>query len=308
MTDEMFSLLPPTEEGQHGAPSTRSFNKTSQYFRLRCIKWASTDHPDEHTWATTETNWIPHSFFSLNDIPLEMRMKLDYGKDLSVDITPYLQSGENLIKIGIVANNEDWRNYLIGIEAVGTMTHEDIHTSCRSTHHQSAEEVLTAIKAKLSGTSYEDEIMVLKSSLTINLIDPFSASKMCDTPVRAKSCLHYDCFDLDTFLKTRPRKGHSTDTDRWRCPICRGDARPHQLMVDGFHQQVRKDLEARGLDKTRAIIVEQDGSWAPRIESEEDESKSDLVEGQEQQPARVVGEGEDAFAIPLGTEVIDLDD
>ncbi|KAK8162646.1 hypothetical protein BKA80DRAFT_273268 [Phyllosticta citrichinensis] len=103
------------------------------------------------------------------------------------------------------------------------------------------------------------------SRITINLVDPQSASRICEVPVRSIACHHRDCFDLATFLASRP--GIVTGVDEWRCPICRADARPAHLIVDGFLTDVRRQLELRGeLDTAKAIIVEADGSWSVREE------------------------------------------
>ena len=58
--------------------------------------------------------------------------------------------------------------------------------------------------------------------------------------------------------------------DEWRCPLCKADARPQSLVVDGFLVEVRAKLAERGLLGTRSIIVEADGSWKPKAEKAAD--------------------------------------
>jgi hypothetical protein len=143
----------------------------------------------------------------------------------------------------------------------------------------------------------------VESNLTINLFDPFSASKICDIPVRSKACLHNDCFDLDTFLDTRRRKGDVSVPDGWRCPICNADARPNHLIVDGFLEEVKKQLDAQNLSNTRAIIVQQDGSWIPKPEVRDPYGVSDR--GVSDEPATP---STAPAPLPTHIEIIDLSD
>jgi hypothetical protein len=41
------------------------------------------------------------------------------------------------------------------------------------------------------------------------------------------------------------------------------------LIVDGFIEDVQKQLELQGLASTRYILVQQDGSWQPKAEVRE---------------------------------------
>jgi hypothetical protein len=65
--------------------------------------------------------------------------------------------------------------------------------------------------------------------------------------------------------------------DQWRCPICRADARPQYLVVDGFLEEVKKALDAQGRSNTRAINVHQDGSWKPKAEVRDPNGVSDAT-------------------------------
>jgi hypothetical protein len=153
---------------------------------------------------------------------------------------------------------------------------------------------LQGIKSKLAAHD-DDEITVVESTLTLGMFDPFSQARMCDIPVRSKACPHNDCFDLETFLNTRPRKGDASVADQWKCPICKSDARPHMLLVDGFMEDVRKQLVSRGLARTRHILVRQDGSWQP---------KAEVREGVSDDPPTPVARR----SIPADVEIIDLSD
>jgi hypothetical protein len=69
--------------------------------------------------------------------------------------------------------------------------------------------------------------------------------------------------------------------DCWRCPICKGDVRPQTLVKDGFLMQVKEELAQKGLLDTRAIIVEESGSWKPRVEAQPSGVRSASLEVEE---------------------------
>jgi hypothetical protein len=266
-----MNTIPRNIPGLPGEPGSRVVNEKSNTLRLRCVKWPTSkvEPPNEHTWAISDTYWPPHTYFTFNDIPLHPRKKLYYGKDLPIDLSSLIKEGDNTLEIAVMrqANDERYLDYTLAIEVVGFETHDAIKQACLTSNYIPASKTLEAIKRKLSGTDDDDEIAIVASNLTIQLFDPFSASRICEIPARAKACLHFDCFDLETFLQTRPRKGDSSVVDQWRCPICSEDARPQNLIVDGFLEDVRKKLEHNGLLETRAIIMDQDGSWKPRVEA-----------------------------------------
>jgi hypothetical protein len=241
LDSKVFGLIAEAVDGVPHGPETRSVDTRSKTVRLRCIKWPIDEPPSEHVWAVTDTSWIPYSYFCFNSVSLQQRKKVHHGKDLPIDITGLLREGENVLEMTVMAqpNDTSYNKYLIAIEFMGVIPHISIKRHCLEEQHIPADEVLREIKRKLSGTGDNDDIAIVDSNITINLFDPFSASKICDIPVRSKACLHNDCFDLETFLQTRRRKGDASVPDLWRCPICNADARPTQLVVDGFLQDVK---------------------------------------------------------------------
>jgi hypothetical protein len=269
LTREEMQQVPKDQPNTAGALPIRVVDENSRILRIRCVKWTSSQIPNEHTFATADTSWIPYSYFTFNGQPLQQRKKIHHGKDLPIDISPFVREGENKLEIAIMRqrNDESYLRYLVAIEILGIKSHETIIKDCRQLNHVSASVTLTRLCEKLSDSNDDDdEIAIVESNLTINLFDPFSASKICELPVRGKECLHYDCFDLDTFLQTRKKQGDATAADQWKCPICNGDARPQHLVIDGFLEHVRAELYRQGLHDTRAIIVSRDGSWKPKVQ------------------------------------------
>lgn len=269
--------------------STRAVTEASKMIRLRCIKWTSVVPPSEHEWAIADTAWIPYSYMRFNDTALEQRRKVHYGKDQPIDMTQLVQEGVNTLEITVMSASTEtlYTEYLVAIESLGIQTRDSIKEECLS-RRVPASTVLESIKQKFSdpGASDDDDVAIVDASLNISIYDPFSASSICDIPVRTKSCAHNDCFDLEIFLNSRTRTGDVTRADVWRCPICAADARPSQLIVDGFLEEVKRELESKGLGNTRTIVVGVDGTWKPKLGSREgvsDETPPPEAQGRQRQ-------------------------
>jgi hypothetical protein len=267
LSPQQMAMIPKNNTDKVGGPPILVVDENNLMLRLRCVKWNSSQTFDEHRWATSDTSWIPYSYLELNGKSLELRKKLHHGKDLPIDLTSLVKEGENVLEIALVRakGNEQFRDYLLAIEVLRVKPHAALLEEILTKQHISAASTKQRIKDKLAGTA-DDEIAVVNSTLNITMFDPFSLSEMCSIPARSQVCEHFDCFDLETFLATRSRNADSTVPDNWKCPICNGDARPHHLIVDGFLQEVRSELEKQGLLKTRTIIMSEDGSWKPKPE------------------------------------------
>ncbi|OCL08157.1 hypothetical protein AOQ84DRAFT_293719 [Glonium stellatum] len=265
-----FETVPTDQPGKLGEPPTRAIGEQTQTYRLRCIKWTAPRGPDEFAWMVADNSWLPYAYFKLNEHMLQPRKKLHNGKDLPIDLTPYLKEGENILEMAVLRqiNDRSPLNCALAVEIVGVKNHEEIKQDCFTTNLVPSGQVKAAIKASLAGPDGDDEIAIVSSNITINLFDPFSACRIFDVPVRGRNCLHHDCFDLETFLQTRRRKQPTwpTAVDEWKCPLCKADVRPPNLIVDGFMEEVRAKLSEQNLLNTRAIVVEQDGSWKPKPE------------------------------------------
>lgn len=235
----------------------------------------------ETSWVTADNVWADDMSFELNGKHLEARRKLHFGRYLPIDLSPYISAGNNTLNVYKLPNRRDTTVYVVAIEMVGVSSHSRIVTS---TPTISSADSLSAIKQSLAGTADDDdEIAMTSSNLTIPLFDPYRADRICDTPVRGSACLHRECFDLETFLSQckREQPGHPCVPDCWRCPICKGDVRPQTLVKDGFLMQVKRELEVKNLLNTRAIIVEADGSWKPRVEAKASGVRSASLEREE---------------------------
>ena len=268
LPQKSFALVPLTLPSEvPGQPPTRNLTEDSQTYRLRCCAITPGGFPNEVAWVGADTVWPDNLFVDFNDVMLETRRKLHHGRYLPIDLTSYIKPGINKLTAIVNRMSTDTRpfEYAVAIEMVGVIRHESITGQVPKI---TAAESLASIKESLAGTSKNDDIEITSSNLTIKLFDPYSSAKIFDTPVRGIGCAHRDCFDLETFLGLckREQPGWPTVVDCWRCPLCRGDVRPQNLIIDGFLVEVREELAKRNLLDTRAIVVEADGAWKPKKE------------------------------------------
>lgn len=205
-------------------------------------------------------------------------------------------------------------SYFIGVEVIEILQHDQVLDMVRK-NRISATSSLEKIKRSLAGPADEDDddIAMVVSDLSIDLADPFTA-RIFDTPVRGISCLHRECFDLETFLLTRnskpKRAGQPCMIDVWKCPLCGKDARPYSLQIDDFLLSVRQTLEAQGNLDAKAIWVGADGNWRPKIEKRKappDPNDSDDSDEGPRNPSMSLHPTEEARPNRV-VEVISLDD
>lgn len=113
-------------------------------------------------------------------------------------------------------------------------------------------------------------------------------------------------------MRQREFEGWASSVDDWRCPICRGDARPGELVCDGWLVDVRKQLEKQGKLGARGVVVEFGGSWRVKeevrrgVRSEslkvEEEIEDEVVVGKEGSAGVSKGRGKRRVV-----EVVELD-
>lgn len=265
-----FAKLARTSPPEHpGEQHVRILEEGLVMYRLRCAVLPASGIDSESSWVIADNVWPEEFAFQINDVSLGTRRKLHHGRYLPIDITAHLREGENVLKVFVDWVDDDKRKtrYALAVEAVGVMSHESI---LKGLTRMPCEQSLSSIKNTLTGhgTVEDDDLAVTSSSTTIKLFDPFSNSKLVDTPVRGTNCLHKDVFDLEVFLTLCKREKPSWPAvvDCWRCPLCRGDVRPQTLLVDEFLVEVIANLKNRNLLDVRAIVVEADGSWKPKEE------------------------------------------
>ncbi|KAF1988501.1 hypothetical protein K402DRAFT_298224, partial [Aulographum hederae CBS 113979] len=256
-------------------------------YRLRCVKMAvpgvSGGSCSDSSWVTQETSWPTFGFyFEFNGQMLEARRKIHWGRDKPIDITAFVRSGKNTLKVSSLFRRPNpsatgAMEYVFAIEEVACVTHDNV---VRGFSVISGGDETVSIKASLNATttSVDDDDDIIfdteKNTFTITVAEPYTRSKLCEIPVRGKTCKHRECFDLETFLSAEKRFEDVSAVDVWRCPICKEDVRPGELLIDDWITGVIKALKQNGQQDTRAIIVKADGTWSPIVEEKEDNAGS----------------------------------
>ncbi|KAL8907799.1 MAG: hypothetical protein Q9207_001202 [Kuettlingeria erythrocarpa] len=268
--EAMWALLSGTSGLRNGSLPVRPVEVGSAFSQLRCIDATTLVDPiTERDWLVARHIWPSHIAVLLNGRPLDVRKKLHYGRDLPLDLTALTEKGENILSVSIIQGpKEDKTEYAVGVESVRLL---DTGTAKASTGVLPYAEARQRILQRLQNK--DPEIEVVNASITLNLTDPHS-SRIWDIPMRGKSCLHDQCFDLDTFLQTRGsrRAGQPCEPDQFKCPICDADARPQSLVRDEFFDSLRETLVKMNRLDAKHIIMQQDGRW--RIKEEEKTGES----------------------------------
>ncbi|KAI0005235.1 hypothetical protein F4779DRAFT_621102 [Xylariaceae sp. FL0662B] len=263
--------------------------------RIRCCsKEKSIDSIPENVWVTAETNWPEHIFMELNGRAMGIKRKAHHSKDLPVEASSYVVQGENNLSILIPKEVSMPFGYgpYIAVEIVEVLSHSAILDMVKTSGIVPSGRTRDEVKRRLAGLSSkntdDDDLTMLGDGLSIDLADPFNLS-IFKVPVRGKSCTHLECFDLETWLNTRLGKkscycGSGSDckrcpkepsfVDKWKCPLCDGDARPYSLCIDEFLVEVRAQLEGENQLRTKSISVFADGTWRTK-ETDADDSDVD---------------------------------
>lgn len=262
----------------------RAFKKGSITYRLRCIvkSGGSKLEPTGSEWSTAATNFPSVCFVSLNMDDIPIRRKSHFGKNFPCDLTSGINSGLNLIEMSVHLLPEEQSNtYAVAIEQIETLEQGQCLVLLTLIEQPAS---LAAIVSSLALANVDEDIAIVDPHISIDLIDPFTA-QICVTPVRGKTCTHRECFDLQAFLESRPRKVKGvalSSADEWRCPICNKDARPQSLLLDGFLLSVCKQLRAGAeeAEEVRAIMVGPDGAWSVKFaETNQRERDREMSDG-----------------------------
>ena len=244
----------------------------SRVCRIRCVyRIDPSAEFIESNWVNAETAWPPTRIaFLVNnkapetqtDAPLDITSLL--GKGESLDITSLLREGQNIIKVATGSINDRFK-YELAMETTQITDTKGIkerlsRLSCANS--KDAINLRTFQNAQIANS----EIQIPDSKVIINITDPMTGF-MCDLPARGKTCRHNECFDLDTFLSIeKPESNQLCGPDGFKCPFCGADARPQNLVIDGFLVNVIETLQQLGHLNVKTILFEENGSWQVKEE------------------------------------------
>lgn len=292
----------PQLRGKSVTTTAHEYTSGSLRLRARCCRLQAHNSSAESDWVTRESMWPEHIYIRFNDHSLTIRRSTHNGKDLPVELTDFVRAGVNKFEVatsnkGPTASDKGGNSFYMAVEIVETASHSDILKNVQNIGRLDREVTLARIRSRVNAVPDEDGIAIIDRTgdttqeLSIDLTDPFSA-KIFEVPARGIACTHMECFDLETWLATRPTKqqikcGHKdvctcprrvepSEPDRWKCPICFGDARPGSLRIDTFLEDVRKQLQTDNKLETKSILVTADGMWRPVVEPADDDDDSDV--------------------------------
>ncbi|KAJ5709263.1 Zinc finger MIZ-type [Penicillium malachiteum] len=253
---------PMNSTGKGGTLETVNYQSGCRTYRLRCIEVPVSEVENAlDRWSTSSTKWPSVFYIHVNNGELTPRRKAHNGKDLPVDITSCLKAGENKLKIDLLLGPEecDKIRYFFAVEIMTTSGFQLVRSLVKAVP---AETGRHSLQQRLNEGTGDDELAVVTDSLTISLVDPFTA-RVFRTPARSLFCNHPECFDLETFIKTqKSMSGPGPMNDKWRCPICKLDARPQLLVLDRFFEEIRTELVRTGqINTVDAIDFLPNGLW-----------------------------------------------
>ena len=280
-------------------------------FRLRCCREPSNesgrDGPLTH-WLGREQVWPRRIYVSINGRAIDIPRKRHHGRDVPLDITPLLCKGENVVNVmgslttTTVGDDRLPARFSLAVERVEYRTHHEIMAAVAERPPVKLD--MIGLNSNSSRTANggvidltQEHMDVRLTETVIGICDPHS-SRMWEVPVKSTECKHDQCFDLKTFLATRPPQpatvtkniiiismspsssaGGQPDmlpasVDGWKCPFCGCDARPDMLRRSTFFEDVRRKLvqqdeeeEEEGkkqLGRVRSVLVRSDGTWQIR--------------------------------------------
>ncbi|KAK4188058.1 zinc finger MIZ domain-containing protein 2 [Podospora australis] len=295
--EEQFALAATStrKQGTASVPQVQHFNGALRW-RVRCCKGKPPNKtPTESEWVTLDMSWPSNIFISLNGKTLEARRQPHNGKDLATELTDHIRCGTNILEVSVPVRDDMLidNSRFLAVELLETLDYSHIMQNVRETGLIPEEQTLRTIKQRLAPPADDDGLVIEAPDLSIDLACPFSAL-IWKIPARGASCTHLECFDLETWLKTRPAKPvtkclhaqvecdcvktpEPSNPDKWRCPVCLGDARPYSLRIDEFLLNVREELARRGQGKidTKCMHVKADGTWSVVVEEETDTDTDD---------------------------------
>jgi hypothetical protein len=290
----LLARLSVTQDSKETELPVAYFSNGSIRYLLRSCSWKKPHPITQGEWAVQPSSW-PESFFVIfNQKPQALRKKQQWHVDLPIELTNSVRLGDNIVQVQLpikTGNKKLW----LAVEVVKIIDHHTAVSSVMNATHVSVEETKREIGRRLQ-RSDSDDIIVEDDHLTVSLADPFT-SLMYEIPVRGLGCKHLECFDLETWLRTRPSKpppevGDRKDRepckiDSWKCPICGLDARPPSLRVDDYFAEMRATLLSRGQGRVKQVQVDSGGNWTPAGESEDSGDETSSVEDEDEASNRL---------------------
>ena len=174
----------------------------------------------------------------------------DNGRDLLIDVSNYAQMGSNLITM----TTKDTRSFVLCVQLMVDSTLEKVKSYVK-TPALPREDLVKRVKGlfKIRGG-----VDVGFTTMMVSLVCPLSGNRI-KTPVKASSCKHPKCFDLEAFL------GMAKSTKKWQCPHCSKPLDISELEVDLYTKAI---LDRNG-PSVDCIELNDEGKWRPYRKGED---------------------------------------
>ncbi|MED6156478.1 hypothetical protein PIB30_014697 [Stylosanthes scabra] len=113
-----------------------------------------------------------------------------------------------------------------------------------------------------AATSVDTDSDLIEGPSRISLNCPISFTRI-KTPVKGRSCNHFQCFDFDNFIKM------NSTLPSWRCPRCSQYVSYVDIRLDRNMVEILKDVG----ENITEVIVLADGSWKAVFEKDHNVDK-----------------------------------
>ncbi|KAK4262817.1 hypothetical protein QN277_028325 [Acacia crassicarpa] len=184
--------------------------------------------------------------FLLNGKGVDQRTNvlMDPGPQMPTIVTGMLKYGTNLLQVIGQFNG----HYLI---LVACMSHKSL-----------PENPVLPDYDQPAVTSFDSDSDIIEGPSQISLNCPISFTRL-KTPVKGRSCKHYQCFDFDNFVKINSRR------PSWRCPHCNQYVCYADICIDRHMVEVLKSVG----DNVSEVVISADGSWKAVYKDDNDVGK-----------------------------------
>ncbi|XP_064487813.1 E3 SUMO-protein ligase PIAS1-like [Ornithodoros turicata] len=180
---------------------------------------------------------------AINEKPMRWSAK-------TVNLTPYVQSGVNLLEL-FYCENIGRRRMDIFVECVErASTAELLHVLPPSKSVMSVEKSKSMISKSIK-SSHDHDVAIMTDVVCLNC--PLSKARI-KVPCRGLLCNHLQCFDGLFYLE----KNESACGRAWRCPICSNVVDVSDLLIDQLWITILEQVPSSCTE----VELHEDGTWA----------------------------------------------
>jgi len=168
-----------------------------------------------------------------------------------INITPLCKlSSTTANYINVSWAVEVGRAHTVSVYQVDNLTYKDLLDQLKAKGQRQPDYTKALIKEKLADQDQE----IATTSCKVSLACPLGKMRM-NTPCRASTCDHLQCFDAQLYLQMNEKK------PKWVCPVCNKPASMENLLVDGFFLELIRS--PRLPPDEHEIVLHNDGTWDP---------------------------------------------